>query len=90
MENLPISKIVDSVVYFEGFPDCIKIIQLDGDKADRLSHLSLHKLDIDFADYCLDNLKYTEINGFIKEALFRLSIITFMKCFKHSKSGSGK
>jgi len=81
MEHLDFS-VGDSQFKIEGFPDAAKVIRLDGPLANRLSDLSLHKTDLDFADECLDAINSTpEDPSVIREALWRSAIIHFLKCF---------
>ena len=86
MENLLGSHSKDNQLYIEGFPDGVKVIQLDGPIALRLSHLALHRNDMDFADRCLDELNNIEVGDFLKQALWRSSVIHFFKCFGKSES----
>jgi hypothetical protein len=81
MENFDISQ-KDTHLHIEGFPDAVKVISIDGPYANRLSDLALHKADLDFADECLDAINLTpEDPSIIREALWRSSIIHFLKCF---------
>ena len=81
MEHLGFSK-NESNFKIEGFPDAVKVIRVDGPLANRLSDLSLHKIDLDFADECLDALNLVPNEpSVLKEALWRSAVIHFLKCF---------
>lgn len=81
MEYFDISQ-KDAHLHIEGFHDAVKVISFDGPFANRLSDLSLHKIDLDFADECLDAINLTpEEPSIIREALWRSSVIHFIKCF---------
>jgi len=66
----------------EGFDDAVKVIELTGHDAKRLSDLCLHRSDLEFATSCLDAIDTTpEEAVVICEALWRSAIIHFYKCF---------
>jgi len=84
MEKFPISK-ADTGLHIEGFPDAVKVIQLDNPKAQRLSDLALHKNDLDFADACLEALNTVpEEARVVREALWQSAIVHYSKCFGDS------
>lgn len=81
MEHLPISK-NGSGLHFEGFPDAVKVIAIDGKESRRLADLSLHKADLEFADACLDAINQApEQSDVIREALWHSAVVHFLKCF---------
>jgi hypothetical protein len=86
MENFEISQ-RDSGLHIEGFPDAVKVIQIDSPDAVRLSDLALHKADLEFADRCLEAINTVpEEPHVLRESLWRSSIIYFLKCFGNSKA----
>jgi hypothetical protein len=81
MEHLKISQ-RESSWLIEGFPDAVKVIRIKGPRAKRLSDLALHKGDLDFAENCLDAMSLAPEEPYvIREALWRSSIVHFLKCF---------
>jgi len=68
----------------EGFPDAVKLIRLDDPKSRRISDLVLHRQDLEFADQCLEAINTVSSNSQIQEALWRCSLIHFVKCFGNS------
>lgn len=72
----------ESGLHLEGFPDAVKVVRIDGPLAQRLSDLSLHKADLDFAESCLTAMNdMKEPYGVAHEALWRSAIVHFLKCF---------
>jgi len=72
----------ESGLHIEGFPDAVKVLRIDGSRAKRLSDLALHKADLDFAENCLDAINLTTEDAYVvREALWRSSIVHFLKCF---------
>jgi hypothetical protein len=71
--------------HINGFPDSVKIINLDGPEAKRLADLFLHKLDLEFADFCLNTINQTPLeNMTLRLALWHSAIIYYTKCFGRS------
>ena len=69
----------------EGFPDGIRVIRLEGQRARRLSDLDLHRADLDFTLACLDEMQSQPHDSrLLQEALWRSSIVHFLKCFGDS------
>jgi hypothetical protein len=86
MEHLEIS-LRESGMHIEGFPDAEKVIRIEGPRAKRLSDLALHKADLDFAENCLDAISLAaEEPHVIREALWRSSIVHFLKCFGNAEA----
>ena len=85
MEYFTITK-TDDGFHIEGFPDAVKVIRLVGPKAKRLSHLALHKHDLDFALGCLEKINSVKGEPVIRQALWRAAIVYFAKCFGHNQS----
>ncbi len=48
MEHFEITKTPEGF-HIEGFPNAVKVLRIDGPKAQRLADLALHKADLDFA-----------------------------------------
>jgi hypothetical protein len=67
-------------LHVEGFPEAAKVIRIEGPLARRLSDLSLHLGDLDFAGECLH-----AINGapsdLIRHALWRSAVVHVLKCY---------
>ncbi len=81
MESFEIRR-TDAGIHVEGFPDAVKLIRLDGQKAKRLSDLALHRADLDLASECLHTInRISEEPAVLRQALWRCAIIHFMKCF---------
>jgi hypothetical protein len=81
MERFAITQ-TESGFRIEGFPDGAKVVRIDGPKANRLSDLSLHKSDLEFADDCLNAINdLPKESILIREALWRSAIVHFLKCF---------
>lgn len=75
----------DGKLHIEGFPDAVKLIKLDGPKAQRIADLLLHRHDLEFAGACLDGINLvTAAPEFLREALWRSAIVHFAKCFGNS------
>lgn len=86
MENFEITQ-RDTGLHIEGFPDAAKVIHIDSPDAVRLSDLALHKIDLEFADRCLEAINLSpEEPSIIREALWRSAIVHFLKCFGNSKA----
>lgn len=84
MDNFNVSQ-RESGLHIEGFPDAVKIIDIEGPRAKRLADLALHRNDLEFADSCLDAINLAPEEPFvIREALWRSAIVHFMKCFGNS------
>ncbi|MFC7422207.1 hypothetical protein ACFQNF_20315 [Iodobacter arcticus] len=77
----------NGTMHIEDFPDTVRVIKLTGEKSKRLSHLSLHKMDLFFAESCFNAVTHPyENSGLIQESLWRSAIIFYIKCFGNSKS----
>lgn len=86
MENFEITQ-RDTGLHIEGFPDAVKVIHIDSPDAVRLSGLALHKIDLEFADHCLEAINVSpEEPSVIREALWRSAIVHLLKCFGNSKA----
>jgi len=86
MERLEISAGEDGV-RIGGFPDAVKVVELDGPEARRLGHLWLHKVDLDFAADCLDDInRVPDRHRQKREALWRCAVVHYTKCFGVSKA----
>lgn len=81
MESFEISK-TETGLHVEGFPDAVKLIAINGREAKRLSDLSLHKTDLEFADDALNAINLApEYPNVIREALWRSAVVHYLKCF---------
>jgi len=81
MDRLSITK-TDEGIHIEGFPDAVRLVELNDPKARRISDLMLHQHDLEFADGCLEAINATPPDSLlVREALWRSAIIHFAKCF---------
>jgi hypothetical protein len=81
VENYQIS-LTNSGLVIEGVPDAIKAVAIDGPKAQRLAHLSLHKWDLEFALSCLEAINQSPPEPpIVRQALWRTAMIYYVKCF---------
>ncbi len=63
-------------------PDAIHLVAVEGDTAKRLSDLSLYQSDLNFGIEALNLLeKLAESEKIHREALWRVAILHYMKCF---------
>jgi hypothetical protein len=70
-----------------GYPSAERAIRLTGHEARRLSDLALHTQDLHFAGECLIHLRLAkDLPDLVREALWRSSIVHYMKCFGKSAS----
>jgi hypothetical protein len=84
MEHFDITKTALGF-HVEGFPNAVRLVQIDGPKAQRLADLSLHKSDLDFAADCLAAINQVpEEPTVFATALWRSAVIHYMKCFGDS------
>ncbi len=86
MEHFEITKTPEGF-HIEGFPDAVKVLRLDGPKAQRLADLALHKADLDFALECLEQInKAPEQQYVLRQALWRSAVVHYIKCFGSNES----
>ena len=86
MENLSITKTA-SELHVEGFPEAVKVIRIDGPQSKRLSDLTLHTVDLEFAAECLETINLVaDKPPVLEQALWRAAIIHYMKCFGDSRA----
>lgn len=86
VENIQ-AVLTGNTLQIQGFPDAIKVIQLSGHGARRLSHLMLHLSDLEFAKKCLEEIDPNcELISVVNEALWTAAIVRFIKCYCFSKS----
>ena len=77
MEHFEITKTSEGF-HIEGFPDAVKVIRLDGPKAQRLADLALHKADLEFALDCLEQInKVPEQPYVLRQALWRSAVVHY-------------
>ncbi len=88
MENIKILKNENSISII-GFSDAAKVIKIDGPKVKRLNDLLLHRMDLEFSEYCLNaiNKVHKEENQ-LRQSLWRSAIVNYFKCFASNKSRS--
>ena len=70
----------DGNLHIEGYPDAIKLLRLQGKKAERLAHMGLHVGDLHFALRCLEAANTTSDN-LARQSLWRSAVIHYIKCF---------
>jgi hypothetical protein len=82
MEHFELRKSGDSLEVY-GLPaDAMKVVEIRGEKAQRLADLALHRADLTFAKECLAAMtEAPDEPAAIKEALWRSAIVHFGKCF---------
>ena len=81
MEPYEVSR-TEAGLKIHGFPDGVKVIAIDGPRAQRLADLALHRSDLQFAIDCLDTINsFPENPEIAREALWRSAIVHFFKCF---------
>lgn len=81
MEPYQVSR-TERGLQIEGFPEGIKVISLNGPRAQRLADLALHKSDLQFADDCLVAINTApEQPPVVREALWKCAIVHVFKCF---------
>lgn len=82
MEPLRLSP-QDGQLHIEGYPNAEKVVAIDGPKAQRLAHLSLHRNDLERARSYLEAIKETS-SPILRQSAWLAAIVLFMKCFQHS------
>jgi hypothetical protein len=86
MEYYPITQI-EKEFHIGGFPNAAKLVRIGGQKAKRLSDLSLHKYDLDFAAECLEAINHlADKPDIIRKSLWHSAIVHFFKCFGDSSA----
>ena len=86
MEHFSITKTAQGF-HIEGFPDAVKVLRITGPKSQRLADLALHKADLNFVLECLAVIN--QVSGephVLRQALWQLAIVHFIKCFGQSES----
>lgn len=77
----------ENELHLDGFPDAIKLIRVDGPKAQLLADLALHRSDLRFADDSLQAIqRVAPEEDRIRTALWRVAVIYYCKCFGQSES----
>jgi|SRR5471030_127125 len=71
----------DTGFNIEGIPDAVAIVKTGGRIAQRISDLSLHKIDLCFALDCVDLLENHDENPTLSQALWNSAITSFCKCY---------
>jgi hypothetical protein len=71
----------DGGFHLTDFPNAEKVIMLDGAKAQKLADTALHRSDLIKAEAFLDQCT-SEETQLAQDALWKMAIITFIKCFK--------
>jgi hypothetical protein len=86
MEHIEITK-ASQGLQIEGFPNAVKVLRLrlNEPKARRLADLNLHKVDLEFALGCLEQIN-NSVQPFIRQVLWRSAVVHYMKCFGKSSS----
>lgn len=86
MEQFEIKRTKDGL-HIEGFPDAVKVLGLQGQKARRLADLMLHKNDLEFSISCLKGINLVPKEPYcLREGLWRSAVIHFVKCFGSSRA----
>jgi hypothetical protein len=66
----------------EGIPDAARIIEVEGEKAEKLRQLHLHKSDLETAEAFLDALNRAGEDAVVREALWRSAIVSYVRAFR--------
>ena len=66
-----------------GFPDAVRAIDLKDQKAKQIGHYLLHQSDLQLAQNYLELINTTESDK-IQDALWKMAIISLIKCFQTS------
>jgi hypothetical protein len=89
MENIPLTP-TGTDLHIEGYPNAVKVIELEDQKSRNLADLTLHKNDLENAlNYLLlleQPSSESDLNPVIREALWISAIIQFSKCFGRSNA----
>lgn len=86
MENFNIIK-GTSGFEIQGLPPGTELVKIDGQDAQRLGQLALHRADLAFAANCLAELGPCDASpNTLQLALWRCAIVHFLKCFQQSES----
>lgn len=86
MEHFKITKTPEGF-HIEGFPDAVKVLRLDGPKAQRLADLDLHRADLKFALECLEQINKVPVQPYVlRQALWRSAVVHYIKCFGGNES----
>jgi len=71
----------------EGYPDAVEALKLSGPLAKRLSHIWLHKIDLDFAADAIEQINSIPLDFRVaREGLWRIAVVNYAKCFGASRS----
>jgi hypothetical protein len=68
------------LTHVDGLPDATHFVELTGHLPKQIAHLALHKADLEFVLELLRQINKVE-DEVVKEALWELAIIRFIKCF---------
>ncbi len=70
----------------EGYADSPKTIVIDGDDAEYVADLGLHRADLQFAADCLRHLDIIDVRQqVLREAVWYAAVSHFCRCFMHGK-----
>lgn len=75
------------------FPGAGNVIRLEGPPATRLAHLSLHRVDLEFAQACLSVIESAPREQWHTpaiEAAWRSALLHYCKCFAPPQGGTGR
>jgi hypothetical protein len=69
------------------------VIRLEGQPVARLAHLSLHRVDLEFAQACLAVIEAAPLDQWLTpaiEAAWRSALLHYCKCFAPPQGGTGR
>jgi hypothetical protein len=89
--NIKLALAEDGRLRLEDYPGAINVIELQGPPAVRCAHLSLHRLDLTFAQECLKIVvAAADRCSVATEAAWRSALLHYCKCFAAAQSQSGR
>lgn len=83
----------DHGLQLQSIEGAANVIHLEGPPAARLAHLSLHRVDLDFAQACLAVIEAVRVDQRHTptiEAAWRCALLHYCKCFAPPQGGGGR
>lgn len=83
----------DQGLQLQGVEGAANVIHLEGPPAARLAHLSLHRVDLEFAQACLAVIEAVPVDRRHTpaiEAAWRSALLHYCKCFASPQGGGGR
>jgi hypothetical protein len=85
MKNLRYTKVGDQI-HIEDYPDAVALVEIDDPRVPLLQSLSLHRVDLTFADAALGYIREQATDDPLREILWYSAVARYFKCFQESKS----